>query len=201
MPPVNPFDQQPSGIDYLNQIAAPAPAAGFDKKTKLILLLCGVIGILSLVFIGAMASRNTGPSPLALAGRLEKMQRLATTYSQKLRDGKLQAANSSLRAILTTATTSIATPLSDYGIDAKKQAKEIASLEPTDKIEAVLDDAYLNSTLDSAYTREMIVQIEETILMIQRLQRGTTKKAMREFLEKTAHDFTNIKKQFGALSS
>ncbi len=29
------FEQQPQGIDYLNQIATPPPAEGFDKKTKL----------------------------------------------------------------------------------------------------------------------------------------------------------------------
>ena len=30
-------DPTPSGIDYLNQIAPPAPPAGVDKKTKLII--------------------------------------------------------------------------------------------------------------------------------------------------------------------
>lgn len=201
MPPNNPFEQQPSGIDYLNQIAAPAPPTGFDKKTKIILVICGIIGILSLVMIASLAGRDSsGPSPLSLAARLQKLQTLTTKYTPKLKDSNLQAANSSLNAILTTANTSIATPLAAYGIDAEKQAKEITAMDPTTEIEKTLDDAYLNANLDSAYTLEMTLQIEETILMMQRLQRGTRVQSMKDFLAKTISDFENIKKQLSAVS-
>lgn len=201
MPPNNPFEQQPSGIDYLNQIAAPAPPAGFDKKTKIILVICGIIGILSLVMIASLAGRDSsGPSPLSLVARLQKLQTLTTKYTPKLKDSNLQAANSSLNAILTTANTSIATPLAAYGIDAEKQAKEITAMDPTTEIEKTLDDAYLNANLDSAYTLEMTLQIEETILMMQRLQRGTRVQSMKDFLTKTISDFENIKKQLSAVS-
>ena len=53
MYPNDPYSQPPtpSGIDYLNQIAAPPEPAGFDKKTKIIIIIIALVGVLSLSFI------------------------------------------------------------------------------------------------------------------------------------------------------
>lgn len=197
MQPNDPFQPAPNGIDYLNQIATPAPAAGFDKKTKLILIIFGIIGIVSLAFIFFMmsAQKNTGPSPLTLAGRLQKLQTISTTYGKKLRTTSLQDTNSSLSAVLTTANQSISAPLAAYSIDATKQAKQIAALDPATTLTKTLDEAYLNSTLDATYAREMNFQLEDTIVMMKRLLRATTSKSMKDFLETTIPSLENLQKQ------
>ena len=49
--PRSSFPEQPTGIDYLNQIAAPTPAQRFDKKTKIIMIILGIVGALGLILI------------------------------------------------------------------------------------------------------------------------------------------------------
>ena len=202
MQPNSPYQPEPTGIDYLNQIAPPPPSAGFDKKSKIILLLAGLIGLISLAMIATMAMNQSsaGPSPLALAARLQKLQAVSDNYGSRLRSIPLQDANSSLKTVLITANNSINEPLLAYSIDAKKQAKEIAALDPSTAIETKLDEAYLNSLLDVTYAREMTFQLEETLVMMERLERTTRIESMKQFLTKTIADFENLKKQFADAS-
>ncbi|OYX41005.1 hypothetical protein B7Y94_05770 [Candidatus Saccharibacteria bacterium 32-49-12] len=180
MQPNNPYEPEPTGIDYLNQIATPAQPAVFDKKTKTILIIAGVVGLLSLglIAITSINNSNSGPSPASLVARLQKLDRISTTFGDKLRSPALQEANSSLSAVLITANQSI------------------AALDPGTELEAELNDAYLNGYLDSAYAREMAYQLEETLVMMNRLRDSTKVVSMQEFLDKTISDFENLKKRF-----
>lgn len=198
MQPNNPFEQEPSGIDYLNHIATPSQPTGFDRKSKLILVIAGVIGVLSLGFIALTANMqsNSGPSPLTLVARLQKLDQLSSTYGGKLRTTALQDANSSLSAVLITANQAITEPLAAYEIDVKKQAKEITALDPVEEINQTLDDAHLNSMLDVVYAREMNFQLEETLVMMNRLSQTTRVESMKVFLDKTIADFENLQKRF-----
>lgn len=203
MQPNDPYNQQPVGIDYLNQIATPQPQAGFDKKSKIIMIIAGTVGILSLIFIAltALNQSNTGPSPVALSAKFQMLSKLSTKYGPKLRTSNFQDTNSSLGALLTTANQSINQPLQDYGIDMKKQANVIAQLSNTSEIEKTLDDAHLNATLDEAYSREMTYQIEDTLVMMRRIERTTRVQSMKDFLETTIVDFENIQKRLSDTSA
>lgn len=196
MQPNDPF-QQPSGIDYLNQISAPAAPTGFDKKSKIIMITAGIVGLLSLVAImlTTLGQSNSGPSPVNLSAQLQVLTKLSTKYGPQLRTSGLQDANSSLGALLTTTNQAMNRSIADYGIDPKKTAGNIAILSDTTKIEAVLDDAYLNATLDDAYKREMLFQLESTLVMMRRIERSTGVQSMKELLSSSITDFENIKKQ------
>lgn len=198
MQPNNPFEPTPTGIDYLNHIAPPAAPSGFDKKSKIIVLLAGVLGLLSLGVIGfiAVSQSNSGPSPLHLVARLQKLDKLTEKYGEDLRATALQDANSTLSAVLITTNQAIAKPLADYGINLKEQAKLVATLDPSTELEATLDDANLNSILDNAYAREMDYLLEDTLVMMNRLQTATKLQSMYDFLEQAIADFENIKKRF-----
>lgn len=200
--PLAPRPPQTSGIDYLNQIAPPSAPQGFDAKTKIILLIFGIIGVLSLVFIFFMANQtSTGPSPATLIARLNNLQTVATKYNKKLHANDIQSANSSLIAILTTANKAIETPAAAAGIDLKKDKKAILALESTTKLEEKLDEAFLNADLDVAYTHSMDVDIADTIVLLDKIARSTKAKSMKEFCAKTSADLANIKKQFSAITS
>lgn len=201
MQPEQPQQIDPTDIDYLNQIAVPDKPAGLDKKTKIIIGGLIIVGVLSLAMIFAMASQNnnSGPTPLKLVARLQKLQAITKQNTKKLRSSSLQDLNSSLSAILTTANKSIETPILAYDLDLKKLKKEITALDPPTEINEKLADAYLNSTLDSTYVREMKFQLEDTILMMKSLNRTTKVKSMREFLETTIPDFENLVKRFDEL--
>lgn len=201
MQPQNPFDPTPSGIDYLNQIAAPAPPTGFDKKSKIIMIIMGIIGILSLIFILVAAQNTAGnPSPMKMIARIQKLKTVASDYTPKLRSSKLQDANSSLVAVLTTAEKSVETPAAAQNIDLKKQAKAITALDPADDLKKKFDEAYLNVNLDATYAYTMSTELADTILMMEKLNKASSSKSMKEFLTKTIADLTQVRKQLTAIT-
>ncbi len=203
MEPNQPYQPAPSGIDYLYQIAPPPQPSGPSKKAKIIMGIMVFVGVALLgliLFLATTQSSDTGPSPIKIAARLQKMQTISQTYTKKLHGTEIQDANSSLGAVLATANQSIAAPLTAYGIDAKKQAKAIADLDPSDELITELNDAYLNAQLDDIYAREMYFMIEDTMVMINSVYKQTKVDDMKEFLKKTYEDFTTLKKRFGALT-
>jgi len=189
----------PSGIDYLNQIAPPEQPKGVSKKMKVLMLIGGVLLLFTLILaLVKITDTSDNATPIKLAARLQKLQTISDKYNDKLRDGDLQMTNSSLSTVLTTANKSLADQLPKYGIDPEKQQKDILATDPSDKIEQSLDDTFLTyGTIDSAYVMEMNVQLEDTILMMKKLQRDKKYKDMNEFLTKNITDFESIQKRFG----
>ena len=199
MQPNNPYTPEPSGIDYLNQIAAPAAPTGFDAKSKVIMIVAGIVCMIALVFIAftTLSSSNNSPSPVALSAKLQVLQKLSTKYGPKLRTTALQDTNSALSAALITANQSMNSMLSASGVDQKTATKQIAQLAGTSEMEKTLDDAHLNSTLDETYRREIIFQLQDTLVMLERTRRATNSPSAKELLEKIIVDLQNLYKQFG----
>ena len=194
------LNNQPQGIDYLNQIATPPPAEGFDKKTKIIIAILSLIGLITLIarFVFSQDSMpNTSPSQVA--ARVNKLLTISKKYNNKFRSTSLQTTNSSLVAVLTTANTSMSEALQTTGINYKEKQKDILALDPSEKLEKKLDEALLNTQLDITYAHEMNVQITDTINMMKKVYKSTKSKKMREWLVKTAGDLENIQKQINQI--
>ena len=172
------LDNQSQGIDYLNQIATPPPAEGFDKKTKIIMAVLSLIGILTLIAI-FIFSQNSMPktTPAQVAARVNKLLTISQKYNSKFRSTELQTTNSSLISVLTTAEASMSDPLQAAGISYKEKKKDILALDPSD----------------------MNVQITDTIAMMSKVYKSTKLKTMRQWLEKTATDLENIQKQINQI--
>ena len=194
------LNNQPQGIDYLNQIATPPPAEGFDKKTKIIIAILSLIGLITLIAIFVFSQDsmpNTNPSQVA--ARVNKLLTISKKYNNKFRSTSLQTTNSSLVAVLTTANASMSEALQATGINYKEKQKDILALDPSEKLEKKLDEALLNTQLDITYAHEMNVQITDTINMIKKVYKSTKSKKMREWLVKTAGDLENIQKQINQI--
>ena len=194
------LNNQPQGIDYLNQIATPPPAEGFDKKTKIIIAILSFIGLITLIAIFVF-SQDSMPntSPSQVAARVNKLLTISKKYNNKFRSTSLQTTNSSLVAVLTTANTSMSEALQTTGINYKEKQKDILALDPSEKLEKKLDEALLNTQLDITYAHEMNVQITDTINMMKKVYKSTKSKKMREWLVKTAGDLENIQKQINQI--
>ena len=194
------LNNQPQGIDYLNQIATPPPAEGFDKKTKIIIAILSLIGLIALIAIFVF-SQDSMPntSPSQVAARVNKLLTISKKYNNKFRSTSLQTTNSSLVAVLTTANTSMGEALQTTGINYKEKQKDILALDPSEKLEKKLDEALLNTQLDITYAHEMNVQITDTINMMKKVYKSTKSKKMREWLVKTAGDLENIQKQINQI--
>ncbi len=194
------LNNQPQGIDYLNQIATPPPAEGFDKKTKIIIAILSLIGLITLIAIFVFSQDsmpNTNPSQVA--ARVNKLLTISKKYNNKFRSTSLQTTNSSLVAVLTTANASMSEALQATGINYKEKQKDILALDPSEKLEKKLDEALLNTQLDITYAHEMNVQITDTINMMKKVYKSTKSKKMREWLVKTAGDLENIQKQINQI--
>ena len=194
------LNNQPQGIDYLNQIATPPPAEGFDKKTKIIIAILSFIGLITLIAIFVF-SQDSMPSasPSQVASRVNKLLTISKKYNNKFRSTSLQTTNSSLVAVLTTADASMGEALQATGINYKEKQKDILALDPSEKLEKKLDEALLNTQLDITYAHEMNVQITDTINMMEKVYKSTKSKKMREWLVKTAGDLENIQKQINQI--
>lgn len=194
------LNNQPQGIDYLNQIATPPPAEGFDKKTKIIIAILSFIGLITLIAI-FIFSQDSMPSasPSQVASRVNKLLTISKKYNNKFRSTSLQTTNSSLVAVLTTADASMGEALQTTGINYKEKQKDILALDPSEKLEKKLDEALLNAQLDITYAHEMNVQITDTINMMKKVYKSTKSKKMREWLVKTAGDLENIQKQINQI--
>lgn len=200
MYPNDPLQPQPTGIDYLQQIAPPPPPAGLGRRTRLLLVGLGVLLLLSLVLIILTPNRSaTIGSPDRIAARLVKLQKVAERYQSRLRSSALQDANSSLIAVLTTANASAAATLLPQA-DAKQREASFASLDPIDPLDKKLSEAALNASLDETYLREMRFQIKEAVTHMETLAKKTRSSEQRAFLDKAVSDLSNIHKQLSALS-
>ena len=194
------LNNQPQGIDYLNQIATPPPAEGFDKKTKIIIAILSFIGLITLIAIFVFSQDSTpNANPSQVAARVNKLLTISKKYNNKFRSTSLQTTNSSLVAVLTTANTSMSEALQTTGINYKEKQKDILALDPSEKLEKKLDEALLNTQLDITYAHEMNVQITDTINMMKKVYKSTKSKKMREWLVKTAGDLENIQKQINQI--
>ena len=194
------LNNQPQGIDYLNQIATPPPAEGFDKKTKIIIAILSFIGLITLIAIFVFSQDSTpSASPSQVAARVNKLLTISKKYNNKFRSTSLQTTNSSLVAVLTTADASMSEALQATGINYKEKQKDILALDPSEKLEKKLDEALLNTQLDITYAHEMNVQITDTINMMKKVYKSTKSKKMREWLVKTAGDLENIQKQINQI--
>ncbi|TWP16694.1 hypothetical protein EUA72_00240 [TM7 phylum sp. oral taxon 352] len=194
------LNNQPQGIDYLNQIATPPPAEGFDKKTKIIIAILSFIGLITLIAIFVF-SQDSMPNanPSQVASRVNKLLTISKKYNNKFRSTSLQTTNSSLVAVLTTANASMGEALQATGINYKEKQKDILALDPPEKLEKKLDEALLNTQLDITYAHEMNVQITDTNNMMKKVYKSTKSKKMREWLVKTAGDLENIQKQINQI--
>jgi len=194
------LNNQPQGIDYLNQIATPPPAEGFDKKTKIIIAILSFIGLITLIAIFVFSQDSTpNANPSQVAARVNKLLTISKKYNNKFRSTSLQTTNSSLVAVLTTADASMSEALQATGINYKEKQKDILALDPSEKLEKKLDEALLNTQLDITYAHEMNVQITDTINMMKKVYKSTKSKKMREWLVKTAGDLENIQKQINQI--
>jgi len=194
MYPNDPYSQPPtpSGIDYLNQIAAPPEPTGFDKKTKLIIIIIALVGVLGLGLIWAASQSGSGPTISNAIMRIARLQTVTELQKKRLKNSTVTDINSSLDAILTTAVNK-ATPIAQSEKLDINKALKVPDFEA--KLSAKLDDAFLNDQLDAVYTREMTYQLELLNSELSSLSKKSKKSDVKEFLEKTQTDITSIKKR------
>lgn len=185
-------------IDYLNQIAPPAPKKGMDKKFLLIIGGGIVVVILALIAVFALSSASAGPRDKmqTLAARLTTLEKISKDSQRSLKSGALRGTNSNLTIFLTNANRDIAEPLKNNGVDVKTLDKSIVAKEDGKTLTDKLDEAKLNVVYDRTYAREMTFELEGIAALMGDIYDRSNSKSLKDFLLKTDENLQPIKTQF-----
>jgi hypothetical protein len=185
-------------IDYLNQIAPPAPKQGMDKKFLFVIGGGIIVVVLALIAVFALTSASAGPRDKmqTLAARLTTLEKVSKESQRALKSGSLRGTNSNLTIFLTNANRDIAEPLKNNGVDVKTLDKSIVAKEDGKTLTDKLDEAKLNVVYDRTYAREMTFELEGIAALMGDIYDRSNSKSLKDFLLKTDENLQPIKKQF-----
>jgi lipopolysaccharide export LptBFGC system permease protein LptF len=197
-------DNNPTPIDYLNQIAPQQQKPGLSKRS-LFIVVFGIGAILALV-VGMLLfinGRSSGPTAdlQTLTIRMQAMQTIADSSQKNIKSSALRGINSNLKILLTNANRDIVAPLAKNNIDIKKLDKTLIAKEKTDTLSADLEEARLNGNYDDTYAREMSFQLTTLAILMEDIHTQTKSASTKEFLEATDKNLQPIKKQLDEFNS
>ncbi len=173
-PPVQPLSQFPApapmpapnqfSVDYLNQIAAPAPA----KKISPIVLFGGISAFLILAIGALMLIVNLSSPPnftaqaRTIQARLATLETVTDQQQKRLQQNQLSSMNTTLKTSLLSMDSDLSTILTARGLKttdtALTAAKKTEQPYLTD-LTSKLNDAYLTGTLDRSYATQMAYEL------------------------------------------
>lgn len=188
----------PTPIDYLNQIA-PAPQKPGLNKAAVAVVIIGILLVLGFVVAFLMFISGGPSSPRTtsqtLAARLQATQEVSDKSQANIKSSELRGINSTLKVILTNANRDIIGPLTANNIDTKKLDKAVVAKEKADPITADLEDARLNAVFDDTYAREMSFKLTTIFILMDQINSKTNSTSMKDYLLETKTNLQPIKQQ------
>lgn len=191
--------QNPYTIDYLNQIAPKQKQPFFDGKMKALfgLLIVALVAGLFMILSGGARSDSSDEAYMRMYLRIQKTNEIVKKYNPRIRNSKLQAISSGLGTSLSSDENKMKNHMELLELELPKVEKNKAApriIAETDKeaedLDKLLDDAYLNATLDRVFTREITYQLEVLSSALKNLTDRRQDKATIDLLE-SVHE--NIK--------
>lgn len=192
-----------TSIDYLDKISAPAQTkSGPSNIVWISVIALGVLSVILgifLLFFGGQPSFNKASATFA---RINTLQKIADEQHRYLRDNGLRGTNSSFRLALANAARDLQGPLEAAGINKDKLDKKLLAAEAkvAEDYKKKFEDARLNVTLDTTYSREMIFQIYALHTMIQAMDKSSNSPAVEKFAADTTANLEPIIKSFSRTS-
>lgn len=160
-------NENPYTVEYLNSIA-PKPPVSFWTKGKLMLVVFVILG-------GALASflllNNSGGSTTnsqavtKLYYNISQMQTISTNYQKRLKNPDIVALNAGLTSSLASSQTSLYNYMESKKIEILKESKAkktqlyTSVAEEYEKLDKELDEAFLKTSLDETYARDVGYQL------------------------------------------
>jgi hypothetical protein len=194
MQPGNPNSQYP--IDYLNQLAgANSSTTQFNPK----IVIGGIVGFLITALAVLFLVFNNGGGPVGpkpeetLYKTIVDTAQITNDSKRKISSNKLVSINSSLNIVLLNSITGMTDPLQKSGLEAKKLESAAKKEKAFEKPMAKLEDARLNAIYDRAYVREIDFKIQSMLLLIEKINKMSTNKSLKDYLGKTKPDIEKVK--------
>lgn len=193
-----------SAIEYLDQIAPKTKQGlgGFSRKQV------ALLGGLLLLAFGTLAAfllvNGSKPDIAALSqtaiAKTSALTDVSRQSQQNIKSGKLAAINSSLLIQLTGANTELSNAFAKAGVSTKI-SKEVAASASNATLLQKLNDARLNGTFDSVYSREMSYELTILLINLQSIYKTTGSASLKAYLENTYNNLQPLQKQLAEFSS
>jgi len=189
-----PTDSNQYPVDYLNQIAAPAP-----QKTANKFAVFGLIfGFLAIIVTAVAVISGAGtPSITAQAtlmrDRVRALKIVTVEQQKRLAQSDLSGLNATLTASLTTTATDLTELLGEKvgsGNGDKPKDETMKAFQAS--LSQKLNDAYLAGTLDRTYASEMAYQLKLLRTQMKKLAATGKTKAAKNFYNKNAPTIDTI---------
>lgn len=193
---------QPVPLDYLDQIAPVQEKKrrfGFGLNLPTILIIgAGLIAIVVILATAISSVSNTRVERWQhLYSRLNALATIVDDGTSKIKNGQLRSANSDLKLYTTNTSRDLADRLTAMKISTKKIPKKITDAESSDTILGILEDARLNATYDTAYSRETSYVLATTLSLLKQLSLSDKSAKSRDFAQ-TA--YTNLEPIYAVIS-
>lgn len=193
-----PGNQQPNySIDYLDQIAAPAPKKSGPPK---ILVLGGILIFVLILVIGVAAILTSGPNVTtksqAYSLRVANLKTAASDQQEYLKDPSLKNSNSTMILLLTTAETNFTNLGVSTGGEDGSASVTASETEHLEILNAELENNRLNATLDTAYPREMAYQLRLLLNDLSAIKKLTKSDSYKTYIDETTESLTPMIEKF-----
>ena len=194
-----------SAIEYLDQIAPKTKQGlgGFSRKQVMLFggLLLLAFGTLAAVLLVNGSKPDIAALSQTAVAKTSALTDVSKKSQQSIKSGKLAAINSSLLIQLTGANTELSNAFAKAGVNTGKISKDIAASTSNAALLQKLDDARLNGTFDSVYSREMSYELTLLLINLQSIYTTTNSASLKSYLEATYNNIQPLQKQLAAFSS
>ena len=158
--------ENPYTMEYLNSIA-PKKQASFWTKGKIMLAIFAGVGIIlaGLLFtLGGGGATSNKDATTKFYYNLVQIEQITQNYQKKLKNSDLAALNAGIATSISTSKNSLTSYMTSKNIEilsdtkAQKTTLYTKVAEEYAKLSTTLDDAFLKTTLDEVYAREVSYQ-------------------------------------------
>lgn len=193
--------ENPYTVEYLNSIA-PKEQEKFWTRSKI--MLAAFIGVGLILSLGFLIFGNRGDSNNEAVTRvfyhIMSLEETAKKQQSRLKSSNLSALNAGLSISLSANKASMAEFMTSRKIEVLKDSKikkstlfEKVSKDYT-KLDETLEEAFLKTTLDEVYSREMSYQLSVVKTNIEKLKKRLNSKKANKTLDEIIANFeTSIK--------
>lgn len=198
---MNPNNNQPLPVDYLDQIAT-----GHQKKSSPLQSKLLIVGLIAALLIAAiltiLSSLNSGNTSVSkLAARLTVTAQMHKSSTAAVQNSELKSINSELNIYLTNILRDIEPIMVKNGTKTANLDKKLLASESVDKTLTKLEDARLNGIYDRTYSREMDYQLQTIMVLLRQLYKSTNNSDTKTFLQNSYDNLLPIQQKLANFSA
>ena len=127
---------------------------------------------------------------------MQATQSIVDSAKPNIKDTQLRELNSALDTYLTNTNRDLTPILAKHNIKVNSLSKSALKAESNANVLATLEEARLNAIYDRIYASEMAHQLDDTLVLMLKIEKSTSDSSMRTVLKTAIQSFQTTQKQF-----